>query len=188
MEGGEKSVVSRDSRSHSSMPPVPGILRVLVHDKRIRTWMVRAYYEVLNDDETFRPTLADLLNHWTWSAAERFARRWHLPHKGVADLRWTYSLWREGLLRAPCLQVGSRSLPWPGTRPGRREGSTAGLSSPPAAPEESPFAAARSPALVPSGGPQVALEQNGGSRDRGSAVACPDQDRLGRCASLGRGP
>ena len=72
---------------------MPGVMRVpaegriprpprLVHDKRIRTLMIRAYYEVLNDDDTFRSALTDLLDHWTWSAAERFAQRWHLQGDG----------------------------------------------------------------------------------------------------------
>lgn len=83
----------------------------LVHEKHIRTSMARAYYDVLNEDEAFWRALANLLDHWTWRGAEQFAQRWRLPESGLADLTWTHSLWRQGFLKAPRLQIGSRSYP-----------------------------------------------------------------------------
>ena len=98
-------VVVRLLEGESPRPPR------LVHEKRIRNWLTRAYYNVLNDDDKFRSDLANLLKHWTWTAAESFAKRWSLPERGLADLAWTLSLSRRGALKVPRLQVGSRSYP-----------------------------------------------------------------------------
>lgn len=98
-------VVVRLLEAKSPRPPR------LVHEKRIRNWLTRAYYSVLNDDAKFRSDLANLLERWTGTGAESFAKRWFLPERGLADLASTLSLSRRGALTVPRLQVGSRSYP-----------------------------------------------------------------------------
>ena len=83
----------------------------LVHEEHIRTYMARAYYAVLNDDQDFQRELLNLLSAWSERDAEQFARRWPLPKRGIADLGWTYSLWRRRFLKEPRLHIGSRSYP-----------------------------------------------------------------------------
>ena len=101
---------------------MPGVMRVpaegriprpprLVHERRVQTWRARAYYDVLSADQKFRRDLEGLLEGWTWSAAQEFTRRWPLPERGLLDLAWTHALWRQGFLKQPRLQVGSRSYP-----------------------------------------------------------------------------
>ncbi len=98
-------VVVRLLEAESPRPPR------LVHEKRIRNWLTGAYYSVLNDDDKFRRELANLLERWTGTAAESFAKRWSLPERGLADLAWTLRLSRCGALKVARLQVGSRSYP-----------------------------------------------------------------------------
>jgi hypothetical protein len=97
------------------MPRVPeggfALPSRLVHERRIQLWRARAYYDVLHEDEKFRQDLENLLNRWTWTGAEKFAKLWGLPERGPADLAWTHSLWRQRRPKRVSLRVGLRSYP-----------------------------------------------------------------------------
>jgi len=114
--------VNRDMANDSAPPAWSDVMRGpvggklpgpprLVHERRVQTWRARAYYDVLSADQKFRRDLEGLLEGWTWSAAQEFTRRWPLPERGLLDLAWTHALWRQGFLKQPRLQVGSRSYP-----------------------------------------------------------------------------
>jgi hypothetical protein len=81
------------------------------HESSIRAGMIRAYYEVLNEQESFQQALESLLGNWSWTRAERFVRWLRLPPRATKDLDWTRKLWERGWLRAPQLQLGGWSYP-----------------------------------------------------------------------------
>ena len=83
----------------------------LVHPIHITNTRARAYYDVLNEDQEFRRGLDDLLEHWSETRAQLFAELWQLPARGMADLWWTYTQWRQFPFKIRGLQLGSRSYP-----------------------------------------------------------------------------
>ena len=98
-------LVQEVRKSRDKLPPPPRF----VHEKHIQTYRARAYYGELNRDKRFLRNLRRLFRSWSDGNAIRFARKWRLPERGLADLNWSYGLCRKELLRRVRLEVGSRS-------------------------------------------------------------------------------